>query len=119
MFNKNGFPELRFGDDLKAPYEQQALMLMTAKTVKSVAEKKRGVSCFITRYPREIKFFNMKRSLKDPRVVFSADLILPGAGESVGSAVREHDGAKLKEALLGSVMFRLYKKRGGVFEDFA
>ena len=61
----------------------------------------------------------MKRSLRDPRVVLSTDLILPKAGESAGAAVREHDGARLKEALLRSVMYKLHRERGGRFEDFA
>jgi hypothetical protein len=60
----------------------------------------------------------MKVSQADPRVVLSADLILPFSGEAVGSAVREHDGQKLKERLLGSTMFRLHRERGGSYRDF-
>lgn len=71
------------------------------------------------KYPKEIKFFNMKVSERDSRVVLSADLILPVAGEAVGSAVREHDGKKLKERLLTSTMFHLHKERGGRYEDFS
>jgi aspartyl/asparaginyl-tRNA synthetase len=48
----------------------------------------------------------------------SADLILPYSGESTGSAVREHDYKKLKERLMGSVMYKLHLKRGGTLEDF-
>ena len=40
----------------------------------------------------------MKVSEADPRVVLSADLILPYAGEAAGSAVREHDFEKLNNS---------------------
>lgn len=60
----------------------------------------------------------MKVSQKDPRVVLSADLILPYSGESTGSAVREHSYQKLKERLLGSTMYKLHQNRGGTLDDF-
>lgn len=49
---------------------------------------------FITHFPADIKFFNMRVSSQDSRVVESADLLLPGGGETVGAAVREdrHEG---------------------------
>jgi hypothetical protein len=70
------------------------------------------------RYPKEIKFFNMKVSEQDPRVVLSADCIFPYSGESVGSAVREHDGVKLLVRLLTSTMYKLHEQRGGTYNDF-
>lgn len=103
---KNGFPALKWGDDLKSEHEAAVVKFFGARPV------------FIMRYPKDIKFFNMKVSSRDPRVVLSADLILPTSGEAAGSAVREHDGEKLKERLLSSVMFRLHKERGGKYEDF-
>ncbi|HBR13290.1 MAG TPA: hypothetical protein DD697_01135, partial [Candidatus Komeilibacteria bacterium] len=60
----------------------------------------------------------MKVSQKDPRVVLSADLILPYSGESTGSAVREHDFNKLNQRLLTSTMYRLHLERGGTYKDF-
>lgn len=119
LLNENGFPELKFGDDLKARHEQRVVELMTERSTSHEVDREKGIPCFITRYPYPIKFFNMKRSMKDSRVVLSADLILPKSGESVGAAVREHDGVKLKDALINSVMFALHKKRGGTFSDFA
>lgn len=106
--------ERDFGDDLGAEDE--------AKIVE-VVNKRHGNGAvkfpvFITHYPKEIKFFNMKVSTKDPRVVLSADLVFPIAGEAVGSAVREHDGDKLRKRLLKSTMFKLHKERGGRYEDF-
>lgn len=100
-----------FGEDLKADHE--------AKIVKTLNRNKTELPVFITRYPKEIKFFNMKVSNRDPRVVLSADLIFPYAGEGTGSAVREHDFEKLEERLLTSTMFQLHKERGGTYEDFA
>jgi asparaginyl-tRNA synthetase len=110
LLNKNGFPELKFGDDLKARHE--------AKIVTLLNKGKTEIPVFITKYPKEIKFFNMKVSQKDPRVVLSADLIMPYSGESTGSAVREHNYEKLKDRLLGSTMYSLHQKRGGTLDDF-
>jgi len=110
LLNENGYPELKFGDDMKARHE--------AKVVALLNKNKNELPVFITKYPKEIKFFNMKVSEKDPRVVLSADLILPFSGESTGAAVREHDYKKLKERLLTSTMYQLHLKRGGTLDDF-
>lgn len=110
LLNKNGYSKLTFGDDLKSDHE--------AKIVSLLNKKSEELPVFITHYPKEIKFFNMKQSLKDSRVVMSADLILPYAGEATGSAVREHDFEKLNERLTTSTMFKLHTQRGGVYEDF-
>lgn len=110
LLNKNGYPNVKFGDDLGSAQE--------AKIVHLLNNGKTEIPCFITKYPKEIKFFNMKVFAKDPRVVLSADLILPYAGEATGSAVREHDFEKLNERLLVSTMFDLHIKRGGKYEDF-
>lgn len=109
LLQENGFSKLRWGDDLKADHEQKIVQLCSPKI---------PLPTFITHYPKEIKFFNMKVSESDPRVVHSADLILPFSGESAGSAVREENGQKLKERLLSSNMFRLHKERGGTYDDF-
>lgn len=110
LLQKNGFKALQWGEDLKAEHE--------ALIVKLVNGNGFPRPVFIMRYPKDIKFFNMKVSEKDPRVVLSADLVFPYAGEGVGSAVREHDGVKLEKRLTGSTMFRLHKERGGDLEDF-
>lgn len=113
LLQENGYPNLVWGDDLKADHEQSIVELFAKKR-----EDKVQLPTFITKYPQEIKFFNMKEWTQDPKVVLSADLILPIAGESAGSAVREHDGDKLRKRLLGSNMFRLHKERGGSYDDF-
>ena len=119
LLKKNGYADLAWGFDLEAEHEAKIVELLNIEERKmnSVLPKE-DRAVIIMKYPQEIKFFNMKQSEKDPRVVMSADLILPNAGESVGSAVREHNGDKLRERLLGSTMFRLHKERGGTYDDF-
>ena len=111
LLRNNGFANLSWGDDLKANHEQSVIELLG---------KRNGMQMptFVMKYPKDIKFFNMKVWTTDPRVVLSADLILPISGESAGSAVREHDGKKLKDRLLSSNMFRLHNERGGTYDDF-
>jgi len=110
LLNKNGFPKVKFGDDLKAGHE--------AKIVKLLNKNKTELPVFIMKYPKEIKFFNMKVSATDPRVCLSADLIFPYAGEGTGASVREHDFERLNERLLTSTMYKLHLQRGGKYEDF-
>ena len=98
---------VKWGDDLKSAHEKQL--------VKHFG----GEPLFITHYPKEIKFFNMKENESDPRVVDSADLILPFSGEAVGAAERESEYGRLLSRLMDSSMFRLLKERGGSLEDFA
>lgn len=111
LLNKNGFPEVKFGDDLKANHEAKIVELLNKKD-------KTELPVLIMKYPKEIKFFNMKVWTKDPRVCLSADLIFPYAGEGTGSSVREHDFDKLNERLITSTMYKLHVQRGGVYEDF-
>jgi len=110
LLNKNGFPNIKFGDDLKSDDE--------AKIVSLLNKGKSEIPVFITKYPKEIKFFNMKVYDKNPAVVLSADLILPYSGEATGSAVRESDYEKLSSRLLASKMYELHISRGGKFSDF-
>lgn len=110
LLNNHGFNKLKFGDDLKADHEQMVVRLMN--------KDGRELPVFIVRYPKGIKFFNMKVSTKDPRVVLSADLIFPYSGEGTGSAVREHDFNKLNQRLLTSTMYKLHLQRGGTYQDF-
>lgn len=110
LLQKNGYPSLSFGDDLKAEHEEKIISLLN---------KKGGeLPVFIMKYPKEIKFFNMKVSSKYPRVCLSADLIFPYAGEGTGASVREHEFKKLRERLIASTMYRLHLERGGKYEDF-
>lgn len=110
FLQKNGYPNIEFGHDLKAEHEEKIV---------SMLNKKGGeLPVFIMKYPKEIKFFNMKVSEKDQRVCLSADLIFPYAGEGTGSSVREHDFKKLRDRLMTSTMYKLHLERGGTYKDF-
>lgn len=117
LLKANGFEQLTFGDDLEALHEAKIVELVNISNNygTQIAEFS---PVLIMRYPKEIKFFNMKVSDKDPRVVLSADCVFPYSGEAVGSAVREHDGIKLLVRLLTSSMFRILQDNGGRYEDF-
>jgi asparaginyl-tRNA synthetase len=100
----NDFPNLAWGDDLKADHE--------AAIVEKIGP------CFITHYPKDIKFFNMKLNEDDPRVVNSTDLLLPKAGESAGAAEREHEHGTIVERLHESDMYARLLENGARPEDF-
>jgi asparaginyl-tRNA synthetase len=99
------FPDLAWGDDLLAHHER----LLT----------ERLGPVFLTHYPLPIKFFNMMQNAEDPRVVNSADLLLPLAGESAGAAEREHDHDRIAARLRSSAMYERLIALGGRDEDFA
>ncbi len=68
------------------------------------------------------KFFNMKPTPThngDRPTVQSCDLLLPTAGESLGGAVRIHQGEILKQRLQRSGMFATLQKRGLGLAQFA
>ena len=110
ILKENGYPKIRFGDDLKAKHES-----LVTRHLNSTGSE---IPVFIMKYPKEIKFFNMKVWTKDPRLVLSADLIFPYAGEGVGAAVREHNFRKLKKRLITSPLYKLHLKHGGEYSDF-
>lgn len=98
------FPNLEWGDDLKQNHEAAI-----------VAE---FGPCFVTHYPLEIKFFNMKRNDENPTVVNSCDLLLPYSGESAGAAEREHTYEEIEHRLKTSDMYKRLIELGGKDEDF-
>ena len=105
FLNKNGYPDLKFGDDLKHEHELK------------IADNFGAI--FITHYPKEIKFFNMENNNEDPRVVNSADLILPFSGESAGCASRQTEPEIIKEKLVNSDMYRILVEQLGLsIKDF-
>lgn len=110
LLRENGYPSVQFGDDLKAHHE--------ARLVQILNESEAELPLFIMKYPKEIKFFNMKTWTADERLALSADLIFPYSGEGTGSAVREHDFERLRERLVTSTMYDLHVQRGGKYEDF-
>ena len=118
LLGKNGYPDISFGDDLGSQQEAKIVELVNTRAKNYGDRIDRYSPVFIMRYPKEIKFFNMKVSDNDPRIVLSADCIFPYSGEAVGSAVREHDGIKLLVRLLTSTMYKLHEQRGGTYDDF-
>ncbi len=54
-----------------------------------ILEKFDLVPTFVTHFPKEMKFFNMKQ--REDGITYSADLIMWKMGETIGSAVRECD----------------------------
>jgi asparaginyl-tRNA synthetase len=95
---------LKFGDDLKSKHERKLAEMFGP--------------IFITHYPKEIKFFNMRENDEDPRIVNSVDLILPLAGEAAGGAEREFRYEKLIKRLRESTMFKILVEKGGSEKDF-
>ncbi len=77
---------------------------------------------WVTRYPAPIKFFNMHDTRSNGgRTVDCCDVLLPLAGETFGSSVREHDPQRLRAKLYGSQMYAQLVAAGGrpdVFEPY-
>lgn len=89
---------LSWGSDLSSEQEQDLVRRNGFKPL------------FVTHYPQEIKFFNMRETREDPRTVNSMDLLMPYAGESLGAAEREEDFLRLKRRLENSEMIKLMTK---------
>jgi len=96
--NKLSKYDLKFGDDLKSEHELYLVNLNQDKPL------------FITNYPQEIKFFNMRLNREDNTIVNSMDLIMPYSGEAVGAAEREENHLILKKRLNDSSMLELLKE---------
>jgi len=90
--------ELNFGDDLKSDHELELVKMNNNKPL------------FITNYPQEIKFFNMRLNRNDDSIVNSMDLLMPYSGEAVGAAEREENYKILKDRLNSSTMMKLLKE---------
>lgn len=99
ILNAGGGP-YAFGDDFGVAEERQILAHFDHAPV------------FVTHYPAKIKFFNMKR-LPDGKRVYSVDLLMPRLGETAGGAVREEDGGKITDYLLGSKIAQYIQERNG------
>src|ERR1035437_7578405 len=98
ILQKNGFSDLEWGTDLEAKHEHALTAILGP------------VLCH--RYPKEIKFWNMRQDPQDDRVVLSADLLLPKSGESAGSAERETNYDSLIEKLESSTMLQTLLDQG-------
>ena len=73
---------------------------------------------FITHFPVELKFFNMRQNRKDESVVNAVDLLLPGVGEVCGGAEREEDPIRLRKRLMNSTAVKHLIANGGEAKDY-
>ncbi len=105
LLQKKG-ADIGFGEDIKSAHE------------KIISKELDYKPFFLTHWPAEIKFFNMKNNGEDQSVVNSCDLILPFSGEAVGGAEREFEYERLKEKLANSKMLELLRSTGGSIDDF-
>lgn len=74
---------------------------------------------FVTHYPAELRFFTMKASRSDPRLVECCDLLLPGVGEVLGASETETDPDLLERKMLSSRGVRQVLDLGGSADDYA
>jgi asparaginyl-tRNA synthetase len=77
-----------------------------------------GGPLFVTHYPVEIRFFTMKVSRDDPRVVQCCDLLLPGVGEVMGASETEADADLLERKLVSSRGVKQLLDLGGSAVDY-
>lgn len=85
-----------------------------------ILEEFNFVPTFVTHFPREMKFFNMKQ--REDGVTYSADLLMWKMGETIGSAVRECDPKialkHLKESKIGDYLKDRELKPEEVFGEY-
>lgn len=113
LLNQEGEHPLVWGSDLGSAEESRLVTLLARES------GGRPSPVFVSHYPASIKFFNMKADDRDPDLVQSVDLLLPGVGECVGGAVREHRYEPLMQRLLGSVMFaHITERKLATIDDF-
>jgi asparaginyl-tRNA synthetase len=77
-----------------------------------------GGPLFVTHYPVETRFFTMKISRRDPRVVECCDLLMPGTGEIMGASETETDVVALETRMQQSKSVRQIMDLGGSTNDY-
>lgn len=97
LLNKQG-GNYAFGDDLGIREERAILKHFNNYPV------------FITHFPASLKFFNLKRT-PDGLRTYSADLLLPPLGETIGGGVREENADVLKKQYLESRVADFLRER--------
>lgn len=105
LLQKNNI-EINWGDDFKHMHEMEIIKYLGNKPT------------FVTHFPKKIKFFNMRVNRNNEDIVNSCDLLMPYAGESVGSAEREDDYDILVDRLKESNMYKILSKRGVTIDTF-
>lgn len=77
-----------------------------------------GGPVFVTHFPKEIKFFNMREDPMNFQVVLSCDLLVPVVGEILGASEREHDYEKLRDNLHREKQLQIMLEMGGKIQDY-
>ena len=98
--------DLEWGNDIYSTDEQELLKINNNQPY------------FITHFPKELKYFNMRENDDDSRVVNSADFVVPYGGECVGAAEREHNPNILLKRLNESSMYINLVSKGGDPKSF-
>jgi asparaginyl-tRNA synthetase len=96
---------IEWGEDLNNSHELALTQLV-------------GGPLFVTHYPTELRFFTMKASRRDPRIVECCDLLMPGVGEVMGASETEPDPALLERKMAASKGIRHILDLGGSIEDY-
>jgi asparaginyl-tRNA synthetase len=78
-----------------------------------------GGPLFVTHYPAELRFFTMKASRTDPRLVECCDLLMPGVGEIMGASETETNPDLLERKMVSSRGVRQVIDLGGSLDDYA
>ncbi len=97
---------LKWGNDVYSTDEQKLLRINDNQPY------------FITHFPKDLKYFNMRENEADPKVVNSADFIVPHGGECVGAAEREYKPTVLLKRLKESSMYVNLLDKGGNPKSF-
>jgi len=125
MYSVRDLSEVMQWIDLKHPFKRllyedaiAKLGLTFGMDLTSVDEQKLvkandNQPMFITHFPKDLKYFNMRVNDDDPRIVNSADFLLPYGGESAGAAEREFNPIKLRQRLYESGMWTQFIANGG------
>ena len=98
--------KINWGEDLESKHEEFLVLRCGNNPL------------FVTHHPEQIKSYNYKTNPDNPKLVNSADLILPFGGEAVGAAEREFKYEQVYERLKRSNMLSQLERRGGSINDF-
>ncbi|MGD0159337.1 MAG: amino acid--tRNA ligase-related protein [Candidatus Bathyarchaeia archaeon] len=109
---KHPFKRMRYEDAI-AELGLTFGMDTTSADEKKLLENNDDQPMFITHFPKDLKYFNMRQNDADSRIVNSADFLLPFGGESAGAAEREFNPNKLRQRLVESGMWTQFIGDGG------
>jgi asparaginyl-tRNA synthetase len=109
---KHPFKRLRYEDAI-AELGLTFGMDLTSVDERKLVENNGNQPMFVTHFPKDLKYFNMRVNDADSGIVNSADFLLPYGGESAGAAEREFNPIKLRQRLIESGMWVQFIANGG------